>query len=97
MATQILVIFIIRTNSRPWRNRPHPALIASSLAALVLAVTLPFSGIGTWFGFAPPSWPIIAAITLVVCLYLAMAELMKRLANGSPRPIRPRPISRATI
>ena len=28
MATQILVIFIIRTNGRPWSNRPHPALTA---------------------------------------------------------------------
>ena len=26
MATQILVIFIIRTNGRPWSDRPHPVL-----------------------------------------------------------------------
>jgi Mg2+-importing ATPase len=31
MATQILVIFIIRTNGGPWSNRPHPALTVSSL------------------------------------------------------------------
>jgi P-type Mg2+ transporter len=30
MATQILVIFIIRTNGRPWQDIPRPALVASS-------------------------------------------------------------------
>ncbi|MFO1159120.1 MAG: magnesium-translocating P-type ATPase [Reyranellaceae bacterium] len=87
MATQILVIFIIRTNGRPWSNRPHPVLVASSLGALALALALPFSAIGRFFGFAPLSWPVTLAITLVVCLYLAMAEMMKRIANGSS-PVR---------
>jgi len=81
MATQILVIFIIRTNGRPWTSRPHPALTASSLAALALAIILPFSAAGAWLGFVPPSWEVSVAITLVVCVYLAMAELMKRIAN----------------
>lgn len=91
MATQILVIFIIRTSGHPWCDRPHLALIVSSLAALALALALPFSAVGTWFGFAPPSWPVIIAITLLVCVYLAMAELMKRFANRSTvsPPIRP--------
>ena len=55
MATQILVIFIIRTNGRPWSDRPHPALTMSSLVALAVAMIVPFSPIGGWFGFqAPP-------------------------------------------
>ena len=33
MATQILVIFIIRTNGRPWKDLPRAALVASSLVA----------------------------------------------------------------
>jgi Mg2+-importing ATPase len=81
MATQILVIFIIRTNGRPWSNRPHPALTVSSLAALALAIILPFSAAGACFGFTPPSWEVSVAITLLVCVYLAMAELTKRFAN----------------
>ncbi len=40
MATQILVIFVIRTSGRPWRDRPSAALACSSLAALAAALAL---------------------------------------------------------
>jgi Mg2+-importing ATPase len=80
MATQILVIFIIRTNGRPWSNPPHPILTATTLAALAVAIVLPFSGVGPWFGFAGLHWPIVASIVALVAVYLVMAELAKPLA-----------------
>ena len=51
MATQILVIFVIRTNGRPWSDLPRPWLAASSLGALVVAMALPFTPAGrvVWF------------------------------------------------
>ena len=85
MATQILVIFIIRTNGRPWRNRPHPALTISSLMALAVAMIVPFSPIGAWFGFRPPPIEVTVSIGLLVVAYLICAELVKRWAIGSPR------------
>src|SRR5208282_2002465 len=42
LATQTLVIFIIRT-ARPLRDPPHPALVGSTLLAFALAVALPYS------------------------------------------------------
>ncbi len=90
MATQILVIFIIRTNGRPWSNRPHPALTVSSLAALAVALVLPFSSVGAWFGFAPPPAAILAAIGGVLVTYIVAAELMKPLAIAPAR----RPVHR---
>jgi len=54
MATQILVIFVIRTNGRPWRDLPRPMLVVTSLGALLVAMALPFSPAGGWFGFALP-------------------------------------------
>ena len=80
MATQILVIFVIRTNGRPWRDRPRPALAVSSLAALVVALALPFTPAGRWFGFEPPAATVLAGIGLVVIAYLAAAELLKPVA-----------------
>ena len=80
MATQILVIFVIRTNGRPWRDRPRPALAVSSLAALVVALALPFTPAGRWFGFEPPPATVLAGIGLVVIAYLAAAELLKPVA-----------------
>jgi Mg2+-importing ATPase len=88
MATQILVIFIIRTNDRPWSNRPHPALTVSSLVALAVAMILPFSPAGEWFGFTAPPLHVAFAVGLLVVAYLLAAELLKRLAIG--------PASRAT-
>lgn len=80
MATQILVIFVIRTNGRPWWDWPRPALVMSSLAALVIAMALPFTPMGTWFGFEAPPAIMLAGIGLVVVAYLVSAELLKPLA-----------------
>jgi len=83
MATQILVIFVIRTNGRPWRDWPRPALAASSLVALAVALALPFTPIGLWFGFEVPPVPVLAGIGLVVLGYLVTAELLKPVALAS--------------
>jgi Mg2+-importing ATPase len=86
MATQILVIFIIRANGRPWQNFPEPALAASSLAALAVAMTLPFTPIAAWFGFVAPPPIMLAAIGVLVVVYLACAELLKPLAVQMRHP-----------
>jgi P-type Mg2+ transporter len=80
MATQILVIFIIRTNGRPWRNWPDPVLSASSLVALLVAMVMPFTPVGAWFGFVAPPPIMMAGIALLVVVYLACAELLKPFA-----------------
>ena len=55
LATQVLVIFVLRTRRNPLRSRPHPLLAATSIAVVVLALLLPFTPLGAWFGFVPPS------------------------------------------
>ncbi|QAU45164.1 magnesium-translocating P-type ATPase [Bradyrhizobium guangzhouense] len=80
MATQILVIFVIRTYGRPWHNWPDPVLAASSLIALFAAIALPFTPLGTWFGFVAPPPVMMAGIALLVVVYLACAELLKPFA-----------------
>ena len=85
MATQILVIFIIRTNGRPWHNWPDPVLSASSLIALLVAMVLPFTPIGTWFGFVTPPALMMTGIAALVVIYLACAELLKPFAIRAGR------------
>jgi len=80
MATQILVIFIIRTNGRPWADRPRPILTATALAALMAAMALPFTPFGAWFGFVSPPLVMLATIGGIAVVYLAAAELLKPLA-----------------
>jgi len=78
MATQILVIFVIRTRAPFWRGMPHPALTATSLGALVVAVALALAPLGAAVGFALPAPAILATITGLVVVYLVMAEALKR-------------------
>ena len=82
MATQILVIFVIRTNGRPWKDLPRPLLAASSLGALVVAMVLPFTPAARLFGFQAPPLAITGGVGLLVVLYLVCAELVKQVAVG---------------
>ena len=77
LATQILVIFIIRT-AQPLRDRPHPALVASSLFAFAVAVALPYSPLAHWLGFVPVPAAIMGALALVTIAYLVAVYVVKR-------------------
>jgi P-type Mg2+ transporter len=77
MATQILVIFIIRT-AQIWRDRPHPALIATSLSALAAAAGLPYTPFAQWLGFVPLPADIMGALALVTAIYLIAVYGVKR-------------------
>lgn len=77
MATQILVIFVIRT-AHPWRDRPHPWLVASTLTAFGVAVALPWTPLAAWFGFAPLPLGLMAALAGVVVIYLVLVDAVKR-------------------
>jgi len=78
LASQVLVIFIIRTRMRPWASRAHPALIVSSLGVVVLGGALPFTPVGTWFGFVPLPIEVLLALAAVTAVYLFVAEFAKQ-------------------
>ncbi len=80
IATQTLVVFLIRTRGRPWRDAPNRVLTISTLGALAVALAIPLSPLGAWFGFsAPPMWVMLALLAIVIA-YLAAAELLKPIA-----------------
>ena len=80
MATQVLVVFVIRAHGPAWRSLPHPGLVLSSLGALAVALTLALSPIGGWLGFAPLPGALLGLIAALVLAYLALAEALKRRA-----------------
>jgi Mg2+-importing ATPase len=77
LSTQILVIFIIRT-AQPLQDRPHATLVASSLSAFIIAVTLPYLPFAPWFGFVPLPAEVMGALALVTIVYLISVYLVKR-------------------
>src|SRR5204863_2234376 len=78
IATQVLVIFIIRTAKNPFRSRPNKWLTATSLTVVAVAAILPLTGIGTYFGFAAPPLAFYAAVAAMAATYLIVVEFVKR-------------------
>jgi Mg2+-importing ATPase len=79
LATQVLVIFAIRTRRSPfWHSRPSRPLMAAAAAAIVVTIlltVLPFGGV---LGFAPLPLPFWIALATFVVLYLMLVEIVKR-------------------
>jgi Mg2+-importing ATPase len=78
LSTQVLVIFIIRTRGNPFKSRAHPILVATSLAVVVIGAVLPFTPLGTYFGFVPPPAPFYFILAAMVVIYLVMVEVAKQ-------------------
>lgn len=78
LCTQVLVIFIIRTRGNPLKSRAHPLLTVTSLAVVCIAVLLPFTPIGTYFGFVPPPAKFYFILGAMVLVYLFVVELAKQ-------------------
>jgi Mg2+-importing ATPase len=51
LATQVLVIFIIRTRKNPLRSHPNLWLTGCSLMVVAIAVVLPFPSLAGYLGF----------------------------------------------
>ena len=78
LATQVLVIFVIRTRGSPFASRPSRALVATSLAVVVIAVALPFTPLAAPLGFVAPPWRFFAVLGVLTVSYLLIAEVAKR-------------------
>ena len=78
MATQVLVIFIIRTRRNPFKSSPNPLLIACSLTVVSVAILLPFTSVGEYLGFVAPPALFFLVLTALLVTYLLAVEWMKR-------------------
>jgi len=81
MATQILVIFFIRTSGRFYASNASRMLVTTSFGALVLALIIALTPIGLFFGFANLPTELIAAVIAITATYLLAAELAKNFAT----------------
>jgi len=79
LTTQVLVIFIIRTRGNPLASRAHPVLAATSLAVVAAGALLPFTPVGSYFGFVPPPPAFYLILAAMVAGYLAIVEFAKRI------------------
>jgi Mg2+-importing ATPase len=78
LATQVLVIFIIRTHGSPLRSLPNRWLAATSLAVVTVAMLLPLSPAASALGFVAPPVHFLPILAALVAAYLLSVEAVKR-------------------
>ncbi len=79
-ATQVLVIFVIRSYKPLFlAERPHRAVIIASICAVGLAWVIALTPLGAIIGFVQLPFMTVAAIVLIVLVYLVVAEYVKRI------------------
>ncbi|HEU4786900.1 MAG TPA: HAD-IC family P-type ATPase, partial [Gemmatimonadaceae bacterium] len=78
LATQTLVLLIIRTTGNPFRNRPSGLLAATVTLTTLVGVALPFTPLRGALGFVIPSAPFLLFVAVATTAYLGAVEIAKR-------------------
>ncbi len=77
LATQTLVVFVIRTSANPLKSRPSRALLISVLAAVGVATALPYTIVGKFMRFTPLPMSLLLAIAFLAVTYLFLVQAVK--------------------
>jgi Mg2+-importing ATPase len=78
LATQTLVLFVVRTGQNPLKSRPSRALTASVLTIVTVGVLLPYSPLAGWLGFVPLPASYLLFVAAATATYLVVVEVAKR-------------------
>jgi Mg2+-importing ATPase len=78
IATQVLVIFVIRTRRNPLRSHPNRWLMLTSVGVVIGAMLLPFSPLAPYLGFTPLPLSFFGLLVALLISYLVMVEGGKR-------------------
>lgn len=77
LATQTLVLFIIRTAGNPFRSRPSVPLTITTLLMVIIGIILPLSPLAGSLGFTPlPALYFLFLVGMTVT-YLTLVEFVK--------------------
>ena len=82
LATQTLVIFVIRTAGNPLRSRPSLPLMVSGLTVVAVGLLLPYTPLAALLGLTPMPVAYFAFLAGVTATYLLLVELAKRRLMG---------------
>jgi Mg2+-importing ATPase len=78
LATQTLVLFVIRTSKNPLRSRPSNPLVATCLAVVAIGLILPYSPLAGMLGFTPLPKGYFTFLAVATGAYLLLVEVAKR-------------------
>ena len=78
LATQTLVLFVIRTAGNPWSSRPSLPLAVTTVLVVLIGVVLPFTPLAATLGFVPLPGGFFVFLGGVTLTYLVLVEVVKR-------------------
>jgi Mg2+-importing ATPase len=82
LATQTLVLFVIRTAESPLRSRPSLPLAVAILLVVLAGILLPFTPYAAALGFVPLPASYFLFLLGATVTYLLVVELGKRKLTG---------------
>jgi P-type Mg2+ transporter len=77
LATQTLVVFVIRTARNPFKSRPSWQLLIGVLAVVAVGAVLPFTPMGNLLRFTPLPLSLLATIACLALTYLLLVHVAK--------------------
>jgi Mg2+-importing ATPase len=77
LATQTLVVFVIRTAGNPFQSRPSRPLLVAVLAVVTVATALPYTPLHHPLGLTPLPLALLGTIGLLTVTYLAVVQVVK--------------------
>ncbi|MCK9423681.1 MAG: magnesium-translocating P-type ATPase [Bacteroidales bacterium] len=72
-----MIVLVIRSRKPFFKSRPGKYLLIATLSIAVITLILPFTPLGTLFGFTPLSFTTYVLILLIVTAYIVAAEVTK--------------------
>lgn len=78
LATQTLVLFVIRTAGNPFRSRPSRSLTITTLLVVTLGIVLPFTPLAASLGFVQLPGLYFLFLAAIILTYLLLVESVKR-------------------
>jgi Mg2+-importing ATPase len=78
LATQTLVLFVIRTMGNPLKSRPSRTLATTTIAVVVIGLALPATPLAPILGFTVPPPAYFGFLVAATLTYLGLVEVVKR-------------------
>jgi len=95
LATQTLIVFVIRTRRVPFlRSRPSRPLLVSVWAVVTIGALIPLSPLNDTLGFAPLPLAFFAVLVAFVVAYLVCVEVAKYFFYAAYTTTKARPLAR---
>ena len=73
-----LVVLVVRTRQSILNSKPGKYLLTATLATIGVTLLIPWTPLGTLFGFQPLPLHFVLSVAAIIVFYVAAAEMVKR-------------------